>query len=350
MIRRVEYRLKALRNGAHLAYLRWDAASPPSVVTRASADLKASMAATVLPAAPGEPEIDWLRDELQPCIIIDGVETPLGIFRPTNIVPQKQSGVTSTAVTAYDRNWLVQTRRTETLLHLPAGESYVDTIKKLLLDCGIGLVLADPSSAVLPADREDWQIGTSYLKIINQLLSEIGFNSLWFDADGLAHLEKYVAPSSAYIKRRYSTRTGLNLRPMLPGYSDSTDIFSAPNVFIAICDNADRTAVLTATAENKSFGAKSIPRRGIRIAQVEKVDQIADQEALQAYVDKLRDDSLMATRELSFAVPVEAGHGVGDIISIEHPDVGGIYKETGWSLSLAAGSQLNITAKRTVIL
>lgn len=350
MIRRVEYRLKALRNGAHLGYLKWDAATAPNVIARASADLKASLSATVLADAPGAPEINWLRDELQPCVVINREEIPLGIFRPTNTVPQKKDGVKTIRVTAYDRCWLVQTRRTETLLHLSAGASYVDTIKSLLLECGIDLVLADPSSAVLPADREDWQIGTSYLKIVNQLLSEIGFNSLWFDADGLAHLEKYVAPSSAYVKRKYSIRAGLNFRPLSPGYTDSTDIFNAPNVFIAICDNADRSAVLTATAENKSFGSKSILQRGIRIAQVEKVNQIADQDSLQAYADKLRDDSLMSTRELSFSVPAEGGHGVGDIISIEHPELGGIYKETGWSLSLAAGAQLNITAKRTVIL
>ena len=58
----------------------------------------------------------------------------------------------------------------------------------------------------------------------------------------------------------------------------------------------------------------------------------------------------MGTRELTFAVPAEAGHGVGDIISIEHPDVGGIYEETGWSYNLAAGAMMTIKAKRTVIM
>lgn len=350
MIRTVDFRIRALRNGAFLREMRWDAAQPPTISCRSTGAIKTSMAATFLPARPGEEEVNWLRDELQPCIIIDGEETPLGIFRPTDLKQQRKNGVATTAVTAYDRGWIVQMTKTETLLHLSAGASYIDTIKRLLLTCGIVLVLADASSAVLPADREDWQIGTSYLTIINQLLSEIGFNPLWFDAGGMAHLQRYAAPSAAAITRAYSVRQGVKLRPAADGYTEATDVFNAPNVFICICDNADRSAVLTATAENASFGAKSILQRGLRIVQTTKVAQIADQAALQAYADKLRDQSLMGTRELTFSVPAEAGHGVGDIVSLEHPDVGGIYEETGWSLKLAAGEMMTISARRTVIL
>lgn len=347
---RIEYRVKVLRNGAFLRFIGFDPSKPPSITVRADADIKSSFSGTFLPAQEDADAVDWLKDELQPCIVINGTESPLGVFRPTGLTTSKQNGVTSATVVGYDRNWIVQTHRTEFLLHLSAGTIYIDAIKSLLLECGITLVLADISTAVLPVDREDWPIGTSFLKIINQLLAEIGFEALWFDADGVAHLQKYTTPTATQIVRSYSTRRGLGLLPMNEGYSDKTDIFSAPNVFIAICDNADRSAVLTASAENASFGAKSILQRGMRIAQAEKVTQIADQDSLQTYVDKLRDESLMSTREISFNIPVEAGHGVGDIVSIDHPDIGGIYKETGWSLSLTAGAQMKITAKRTVIL
>lgn len=350
MIRTVNFKIRALRNGAFLREMRWDAAQPPTITCRSSGAIKTSMSATFLPAREGEEEVNWLRDELQPCIIIDGEETPLGVFRPTDVTQKSENGVRTVEVTAYDRGWVVQMTKTEALLHLAAGASYIDTIKQLLLTCGIALVLADASAAVLPADREDWQIGTSYLTVINQLLSEIGFNPLWFSADGMAHLQRYAAPSAAAIQRAYSVHRGLKLRPVADGYTETTDVFNAPNVFLCICDNADRSAVLTATAENSSFGAKSILQRGMRIVQVEKVKQIADQAALQAYADRLRDQSLMGTRELTFSVPAEGGHGVGDVISLDHPDVGGIYEETGWSLKLAAGDMLRISAKRTVIL
>jgi len=39
----------------------------------------------------------------------------------------------------------------------------------------------------------------------------------------------------------------------------------------------------------------------------------------------------------------------GDIISIDDPELSGIYEETGWSLTMAAGQMMQHTAKRTVI-
>lgn len=83
--------------------------------------------------------------------------------------------------------------------------------------------------------------------------------------------------------------------------------------------------------------------------EVFKVDQIADQEALQAYADRLRTESMMATQAVTFYVPAEGGHGMQDVISIDHPDVGGIYMETGWSLAMAQGEGMTITARRTVM-
>lgn len=346
MIRKISYKVRVLRNGAYLTELHWPADDAPQISVKADGKLKSSISGAFFP----NNKINWLKDELQPCIVIDGAEQPLGVFRPTTLSSQMRSGQTLINCEGYDRGWVVQAGKTEDILHLSAGASYIDSIQSLLVARGIGNVLAEPSAAVLPADREDWEIGTDYLSIINALLSEIGYNELWFDADGFAHMEQYKEPSAALIKRSYSARRGLRLRPMEADYSESTDVFDAPNVFICICDNADRSAVLKATAENTSFGAKSILQRGMRIPMMQKVSQIADQEALQLYADKLRDESLMGTREISFSVPAEAGHGVGDIISIEHEEIGGIYMEIGWSLRLAAGEMMSITVKRTVII
>ena len=133
-------------------------------------------------------------------------------------------------------------------------------------------------------------------------------------------------------------------------YSAGTDIFSAPNVFICTCANADRSATLTATAVNDSpVSSKSTTRRGMRICQQVKVNEIADQAALDAYAKRLVTESQLSTQTVEFSTLAEAGHGVGDIIAIDHPTIGGIYEETGWSLTLRAGELMKHTAKRTVL-
>lgn len=212
-------------------------------------------------------------------------------------------------------------------------------------------MIAAPNDAVLATDREDWPIGTSYLTIINTLLSEINYESLWFDADGVCRLEPYQEPSAAIIDWRYGV-TDLFLPEKHPGpdWSDETDIFDAPNVFIVTCNNPDMDAAMVATAVNDNPASKkSTFKRGMRITSVERVDNIASQDELQAYADKRRNESLLATRAITFYTLNEPGHGVGDILALTHDEIGGIYLETGWSVTMQAGSLMTHSAKRTVI-
>lgn len=345
MTREIAYKIKILRNNASVSTLEWDADDAPSVDMDSEAEIKSSLQGTFLI----NPDYDPLKDELQPVIVTDGQETPLGVYACATPSYSGEGSSRRMTIEAYDRCWKVQSTRTEAVLHFSAGTKYMAAIDQLLTGAGISLIMRTDSEAVFPADREDWDIGTDYLTIINDLLKEMNYNPLWFDAGGYAHIEPYTPPSSAVIKRNYSARDIRRL-PMLPGCEEETDIFSAPNVFICICSNADRTASLVAISVNDSpMSSKSVFRRGRRIVEVVKVDQIADQAALQAYADRLRTDSMMATQAVTFYVPAEGGHGMQDVISIDHPDVGGIYMELGWSLTMAQGESMAITARRTVM-
>lgn len=344
MTREISYKIRILRNGAHFSELRWEAGSAPRLDMDAGADIKSSFQGTFLAA----PDFDPLKDELQPLLVENGQETPLGVFCCTSMTTSAGQGRRMN-LEAYDRAWKLQSTVTEELLYFKAGAKYLDAVEQLLIGAGIGSVLKTDSPAVLPVDREDWDIGTDYLSIVNQLLGEIGYEDIWFDAGGYAHIEPYVPPSAAAIKRTYSARN-LQALPMLPEVEEETDLFDAPNVFIYLCSNADRTGVLTATAVNDSpLSSRSVFRRGRRIAEVTRVDQVADQAALQALADRAKFESMLSTRTVTFAVPAEAGHEPGDVIAIDHEDYGGIYTETGWSLTLAAGEAMTMTAKRTVI-
>lgn len=335
------YSLSILRRGAFFKQLRFPADAAPDITVNRSAEIKASLRATVF----SDTEINLLTDELMATLEIDGEPYNLGIFRPVAVKKTKKNGTELWEIEAYDRSWPVKARRTETLLHIAAGTAYLPTIEQMLTDCGVRSIVADASSAVFATEREDWQIGTPYLQIVNTLLGEIGFDPLWFDVNGFAHLSAYTPVSATRIKRVY----GENIRrlPMSADYTEDTDIYNAPNVFIGICDNADRDETLIASAENKDFGSKSILRRGIRIPQITKVDQIADQASLQAFVNKQRDESLLSTQTLSFSVPPDGSHEIGDVIAIDADGIAGIYREEGWRLKLQAGQMLQITAKKT---
>jgi hypothetical protein len=346
LIRDVLYAVNVLRNGALYASLRWDTSSVPNVYSDKNGTIKSSMGGTFL----YNPNVDYLSDELQPTITINGKETPLGVYRITtyrDVIDETGHWV---QIEAYDRSWKVKTVKTESIIHFSVGQSYITIVQQLLAAAGIGTVLATPSDAVLQTDREDWAAGTDYLTICNALLAEINYNPLWFDANGTARVEPHKAPSADNIVWQYS-KTDIRVRsPIRANISQEHDIFSAPNVFVVVCSNPDLEEPMVARAENNSPSSSiSIFRRGQRITQYSKVDNIASQSALQEYVDNLRNQSLLGTRTITFHSLNEPGHGVGDIIAIDHPNVGGIYEETGWYIELKEGSMMKHTAKRAVI-
>lgn len=344
MTRDIKYRVDVLRNGAAFKPLRWQRGDEPSIIFDSESEIQASLSGKFQP----DDEIDLLKDEIKAVMIENGQEKSLGVFRVASMKEIKSSGQWI-EIEAYDRSWLLKSARTESLLHLNAGSSYIATIRDLLTQAGIVWVRAVVSDAVLAADREDWSIGTDLLSIVNQLLGEIGYRPIWFDADGWAHLEPYKAASAANIKHSYGP-ANMRLSRMEPDWDQETDLFNAPNVFICVCSNADRSGVLRAVAENTSLSsAKSIYRRGMRIHELVKVDQVADQQALQIFADRLRDESLLAAKSLNFSSPAESGHGSGDVISISVSGLEGVYQEVGWSLKMAPGASMSHKAKRTVL-
>ena len=75
----------------------------------------------------------------------------------------------------YDLCFLAQRTRLEQKLYFSAGERYTDRIQALLQQCGIQSAIVEESDEMFATDREDWEIGTPVLDIVNSLLDEISY-------------------------------------------------------------------------------------------------------------------------------------------------------------------------------
>ena len=323
----LDFEFRLLRNGGECGFLAAVEDQEPTLRMRDTGEIKTSLAVTFDPVAhdaDGAPiTVDWTRDEIEPVMILDGTAYPLGIYAAAQMDPRDTATDASLTVQAYDRCWRVQTTRTETPVYFTAGTSYITAIERLLTDAGIATVLATPSTAVLPEERE-WEIATSYLTIVNELLAEINYKQLYFTAEGAAVLAPASVPRASAIRHKLTTRrprpwenTDERFCTIEPGLGRSTDMFQTPNVFIAVCANPLKGSVLVATAVNDNPQSPlSTVRRGRRICQKYMVDNIADQDELQAYADKLRDDSLMRGETLTITTTLLPGIGVGDVVSL----------------------------------
>ena len=343
MTRFIEARFVVVRNGADFCLLHPSAGTMPTVRADTDAEIKMSLSGDFV----RDDRIDWLSDKIRPELIIDGVAYPVGLYLPASVRGKENGTSKSVSLEAYDQCWKVQDNRTETILHLSAGTLYLTAIQQLLAAAGIALMSVTTSSATLAEDREDWEIGTSYLDIVNQLLGEINYNPLWFNASGVGVLEPASVPTAENIEHRIdSNDPGCR---MIPNLTNEVDVFSAPNVFLCICSNPDKSGVMTARAENTNpQSALSIARRGRRIVQVEKVDNIASQAELEAYTERKRNESMITGEKFYIQTALRPGHGVNDVVAFHHGEITAICLESSWSMQLGVGGVMTHTLKKVV--
>ena len=343
MIRSYSIRVDVIRNGATLTTLHH--ISDPLVDCNSEAPIKTSMSGIFR----NDAKVNWLTDELVPFQIIDGEEHPVGVF-PVGTVSygHDENGLETVTVEAYDRCMILNQTKAERIIHFPAGKNYLAAVEELLTEAGIALYMSTPSTAAMQTDREDWPIGTSYLDIINTLLSEINYTQIWFDSRGYARLQPVKTPQASNIDHRYGEMEKIKLlrRPC----TVETDMFDAPNVFIVVCSNPDLEAPMVATAVNDNpMSSLSIFRRGRRIVKTYKVDNIPSQAELDAYANTLKLNGMIASEVATISTANLPGHGVYDTVAVTHPDIDGIFQEISWSLVLAPGQAMLHKIRRSII-
>ena len=252
----------------------------------------------------------------------------------------------SVKVEAYDRCWRLREYKTETRLYFAASETYQEALEELLTVCGIILYQITPIATPLGIARE-WEIGTSYLSIINELLLEINYAQIYFDADGFAVLRPEPEISVENITKTLDSNNVRSL--LLPQIERETDVYNAPNVFVAVCSNADRAAPLVARAENTNPQSPlSIMRRGKRIVSVENVNNIADQAALQEYVDKKRNQSMLSAETVTVSTGLLPEFTAKEVVALRYNDFSGVCKEKSWTMEMQTGGTMTHVLEKVV--
>ena len=129
MKRELEFKYIVLRNGADYCSLDPVSNTMPTISMQDSGEIKTSLAGTFYD--PGG-KVDWLTDEIQPIMVINGVEHKLGVYLPGTVEYAEDNASETVSIEAYDRCWRVQTRCAETLRYFAQGLNYLDVVVSLL--------------------------------------------------------------------------------------------------------------------------------------------------------------------------------------------------------------------------
>ncbi len=280
------------------------------------------------------------------------VQFPLGVFIPSTPTRHFEAGA-QYEVEAYDLSVILKEDCITDRTYFASGTKYLDAVQSLLVSAGIVQVMATESEAVMATDHE-FEIGTSKLEIVNQLLMEINYNTFVIDADGIGILSPYEEPSGARVSLEYLQD---QLSVICPQADTELDLYNVPNVFVAVVSNPDYSKDNTdfeyfrcEYVNDNPASALSTIKRGRRIVSVLKPNDIATLEDLQKYVRRQAFQASQVYETVQFSTALMPVHGENEVLRIQHPDIHGIYEETGWEMELSAGSQMTHEARRMMVI
>lgn len=261
--------------------------------------------------------VDWLNARIRPVAIIeteDGQvsEFSCGVFVPSTPVEKWTSEGRTWDVELLDKNSILDqdvpadsSGRPRTVSFQP-GWNVLAAVKGVIQWAGeLSPAIDYLSPSVYTTSPMTWDVGTTYLKIINDLLESGNFFSLWVDNEGQYRTTPYTLPENrptVYSLMAPFDASGPSI--MSPDWQRERDIYSIPNRFVAIGQGDSETPAMTAYAVNTDSASPfSYPARGRWITQVETGVEAVDQAALNAY----------AARKLKIATSVSS------TITVQHP-------------------------------
>lgn len=224
--------------------------------------------------------IDWLNVRFRPYMRIQGLpDQPLGIFLVSE-APDLWDQSRTWEVKLLDKTTILDQDTIAETFALPAGAVVTDEIISIIESVGITNYAVTASAATLP-NAIIWEVGTSQLRIINDLLRSINYFSLYMNFLGQLVAEPYVLPAKRPLAYRFIDGATSIYEPK---FRRDVDVWKIPNRFTAIGMGNGTTAALTSTQENNNPNSPfSIASRGRVIGVVERGIEAADQTTLDAY-------------------------------------------------------------------
>lgn len=273
---------------------------------------------------------------------------PLGIFIMTSPKRSLRDNTVYWDVDCFDKGIILREDRLQDRLYIPAGSNYISQVKNILLTAGIDKYIIENSGLTARYDLE-FEIGTSKLDVINNLLYAINYYPIHFDNNGFAESSRYIEPMQRETQFSYMTDEN---SLVLPDASQFNDFFNVPNVVIRYLDHPDGEPLRSVFVNDNPNSPVSTVRRGRRIVDVESVDDIADQGTLDEYTKRYAIEKSQVFDSVYLNTALMPMHGFKNCIFLRCDDlkIETKYMEYAWGMDLKAGGKMTHQLKRVVYL
>jgi hypothetical protein len=204
-----------------------------------------------------------------------------------------------------------------------AGENIIDLVIALIDETGEKHPAIQPDTPVL-AGPMVWDIGTTRLKVINDLLDAAGYFSLFCDGQGQYQAVPYVQPDER--DPVYAALSPFSKGPdslMDPAWTRDRDIYSVPNRFLVVGQGDGENEALTSVATNTDpASVYSFPSRGRWVTEVEIGVEAINQAALDLIARARLSAAMSVTNQLSTRHVFLPDLKVNSVVHFVNPDAG----------------------------
>ena len=292
--------------------------------------------------------VNYQTDRIRPiCIISKGNdvrEFPLGIF----LISSPNRNIKNTIITRdmqlYSKLYLYSEDMVDTRYYVTKGTNVIAEVKRLLGTPKITI----PDSAYTTSTNREWEIGTSKLKIINDLLDSANYTSLRVNPDGYYVAEPYVLPSEREIDIEYVDD---DMSVLSPDMTERLDLFNVPNKFIGYLNNPDAPTLRSVYTNSNPESITSTVYTGRTKATLIEVADVVNQSVLDEMVLRSAYNASQVYSHVDFETAIMPIHDYMDVVYLKHKGILlGKYTETSWEIECKAGTYMKHTARKVVMI
>jgi len=272
------------------------------------------------------------------------VEWPLGVFllsTPERVLGS--DGVVRREVEAYDQLLALQQDRVVDRYTIAGGAAYTDAINTLVFAFSASVT---PSTLTLPSALE-WEPGTTKLRILNDLLDAINYESAFFDEVGTLICRPYQSPTSRSAEYTYQA----NEASVITGDIGQTlDLFDIPNSWVLVKSEPDLPPLVGTYTNDNPLSPTSTVSRGRVIVDFRTETDAADQTTIDAKAERLAFSASQIFENIEFSTALMPMHSNADVVGLAIPGlaIDAKYSEHTWDMPLEAGAKMTHTVRRVV--
>ncbi|MGY1461788.1 hypothetical protein ACW4EZ_10405 [Bacillus toyonensis] len=193
-----------------------------------------------------------------------------------------------------------------------------------------------------------YQAGESWLKVLNDLASCIGYQALFADENGVINCLPYVKPNERPVTKTYEDDA---MSVMYLEAEEEYDIYDTPNVFVCTQQaDSDGIRYYSRFFNTNEGSLTSIPNVGRYIVDYREVDNIDDQGNLDQYCARVAIEASQAYGKIEFRTALMPAHTHMNAMKLKYKNLAAddVYTETAWSMDLSNGGQMSHSARKVI--